>query len=60
MLLGVWHYLEFIKKFEAMISTSTNKMGPGVWLKSIQHKNRHINAKSFVPFKAICLPYDPH
>jgi len=46
---------EFIKKVKAMISTSTNKMGTGVWFKSILHKNRHfmINIKSFVPFKAI-------
>jgi len=36
-----------------MISTSANKMGPGVWFKSIKHKNGHFNAKSFVPFKAI-------
>jgi len=43
---------EFIKKVKAMISTSTNKMGPGVWLKSMQRKNRYFNTKSFVPFKA--------
>ena len=33
MLLGVWCSKEFIKKGTAMISTSTNKMGPGVWFK---------------------------
>jgi len=31
-----------------MISTSTDKVGTGVWFKSIQHKNRHFNTKSFV------------
>jgi len=42
---------EFIKKITAMISACTNKMGQGVWFKSIQHKNRHFNTKTFVPFK---------
>jgi len=29
-----------------MISTNIDKVGTGVWFKSIQHKNRHFNTKS--------------
>ena len=39
------------QKVTAMISTSRNKMGPGVWFKSVQHKNKHFNAKTFVPLR---------
>ena len=38
---------EFIDK-KTMISTSRNKMEPGVWFKSIQHKNRHFNTNGTV------------
>jgi len=42
-----------------MISTSTDKVGTGVWFKSIQHNNRHFNTKSFVSFKAILIKSTP-
>jgi len=50
---------EFIKKVKAMISTSTNKTGSGVWLKLIQHKNRYFNIKSFIPFKGYLIKNAP-
>jgi len=43
-----------------MISASTNKLGTGVWFKSIQQKNRHFNTKTFVPFKAMYLKKYSH